>query len=139
MILIRKQAAMASQIRKRRERSAQADQTGPPEPTKLKIGIALRPLPQENTAQGSCPLAGHHVHQQLVPEATATTVVEPEDVLIADARDGVTPAQMVEQKLRALLDNGHARPTGRPEDIRRRPVARSTPTSAFRTTDNTLE
>src|SRR2546421_6069501 len=37
----------------------------------------------------------------------ATTLVEPDEVLIPDARNGVTPSQMVERKPLALLCGGH--------------------------------
>jgi len=44
-------------------------------------------------------------------------------VLIADARNVLTPAQMVGQKLLALLDNGRSRPFSEPfrraGDVRR--------------------
>jgi hypothetical protein len=47
---------------------------------------------------------------------------EPEEVLVADARNSLTPAQMVGRKLLALLDNGHPRsfsePFRRPGDVR---------------------
>ena len=37
----------------------------------------------------------------------ATTLAGPDEVLIPDARNGVTPSQMVERKLLALLCGGH--------------------------------
>jgi hypothetical protein len=47
---------------------------------------------------------------------------EYEETLVADARSGLTPAEMVDRKLQALLGGTHAglfaRPTGRPGDPR---------------------
>jgi hypothetical protein len=43
------------------------------------------------------------VHQQLDTAETITTLMESEEVLIADPRGTLRPAQMVEQKLLALL------------------------------------
>ncbi len=37
----------------------------------------------------------------------ATALVGGDEVLVADARSGQTPSQMVEQKLVALLGSGH--------------------------------
>jgi hypothetical protein len=52
-------------------------------------------------------MAPHLVRRQFVPEETATTLVEPEEVLVADPRGGLTPPQIVEQKLLALLGSGN--------------------------------
>jgi len=41
------------------------------------------------------------------PAETAMTFAAPEEMLVADARGGLTPVQMVEQKLLALLGSGH--------------------------------
>jgi hypothetical protein len=41
-------------------------------------------------------------------DRSLTAVVEPEETLVHDARVGVTPAQMVEQKLMASLKNSHS-------------------------------
>jgi hypothetical protein len=64
----------------------------------LPVGVALAQLPQE----------------------------EPEEVLIADPRDGLSPSQMVDQKLLALLQSGnpglYLQSTGTPQDIRRIPA-----------------
>jgi hypothetical protein len=49
-------------------------------------------------------LSAHHLaHRQFVARETATSLVEPEEVLIADPRGSLTPSQMVDQKLLALL------------------------------------
>lgn len=48
---------------------------------------------------------------------------EPEETLVADARGRVTPAQRVDQRLLALLGDGHPglflQASGRPTDIRK--------------------
>jgi hypothetical protein len=66
--------------------------------------------------------------QELTAEATPTTRAAPDETLVADARAGVMPAQMVEQKLSALLLLGsHVLPirrTGREGDERRAPGQR---------------
>lgn len=65
------------------------------------------------------------VHYQAVPVPPVTACVEPEEILIADARSKLTPAQMVERKLMALLR--HVGPgvslqrSDRPAAVRRRP------------------
>jgi hypothetical protein len=47
--------------------------------------------------------------QELTAEETPTARAGPDETLVADARAGVMPAQMVEQKLSALLlRGGHA-------------------------------
>jgi hypothetical protein len=50
---------------------------------------------------------------------------EPEEVLIADPRGALTPAQMVDGKVLALLQSGHPglflQAAGRPQDVRRIP------------------
>jgi hypothetical protein len=140
LTLIRKQAVMASQILKRRELREQAE---PPEPAGLNSGIALVPLPQEDAARCSCPSAYLPAHQQLFTEVAATTLAEPEESLVADPRGGLTPAQMVEQKVLALLQTGHPglfiQAAGRRQDIRRIPGEWTTPTPSSRTPDATLE
>ena len=116
---------MASQLLNRRKLHEQASQDGLPERAELDIGIALVPLPQEDTARCSRPSIRHFVHQQLIPLETAATLVESEEVLVADPRGGLTPAQMVEQKLLALLGGGSPglfiQAAVRPDDIRRIP------------------
>jgi hypothetical protein len=55
----------------------------------------------------------------------ATTVAGVEDALIADARDGLTPSQMVDRQLLARLGYGHPglflQASGRPGEVRRLP------------------
>ena len=59
--------------------------------------------PQVGTGRYSFRLAHHLVYQHLVTAETMTTVVESEEVLIADPRGSLTPAPMVGRKLLALL------------------------------------
>jgi hypothetical protein len=59
--------------------------------------------PQVGTGRCAFRLAHHFVYQHRVPAETITTVVESEEVLIADPRGSLTPAQMVDRKLLALL------------------------------------
>src|SRR5262245_11997966 len=110
---------MANQILSRRERRKQAEL---PEPTR-----------------GPCRAARHPAHQQLLPAEAAATLMEPEEVLVADPRGGLTPAQMVEQKLLALLGTGHPglflQAAGGRQDLRRVPGAREAPARFSRTPD----
>jgi hypothetical protein len=49
-------------------------------------------------------LSAHHcAYRQSVANETATSLVEPEEVVIADPRSSLTPSQMVDRKLLALL------------------------------------
>jgi hypothetical protein len=68
-------------------------------------------------------LVEHPLHQQLTTAETAPASVEPEELLVIDARWGLTPAQMVEQKLLALLGSNYPglrfSGSGRGENIRR--------------------
>jgi len=61
--------------------------------------------------------------QPLLPEEAAPTLVDLEDVLVADPRGGLTPAQQVELKLLALLAAGRPgsfiRPAGKATNSRR--------------------
>jgi len=59
--------------------------------------------------------------EPFVPTGATSRVAEAEDVLVSDARGDLTPAQMVERKLMALLwGRPSAVPThAGPEDVRR--------------------
>ena len=59
--------------------------------------------PQVGTGRCSFRLASHLVYPHRVTAETITTLVESEEVLIADPRGSLTPAQMVDRKLLALL------------------------------------
>jgi hypothetical protein len=100
----RKRDAMPSETRNRRIPGRQADRTGSCEPAGLYIG--------------------HHlVRRQFVAEETAAILPEPDEVLVADARSGLSPSQMVERKLLALVRGGNPGPfveaTRRSGDVRR--------------------
>jgi len=123
---------MASHYLNRRELREQAKS---PEPAERNLGIALVSFSQGDAARRSCLSVHHSVHPQLVTEETATTLVEPDEVLVADPRGGLTPTQMVDQKLLTLL-GGHPdsclQATGRPENIRRIPTEQRTLSSPLR-------
>lgn len=137
--LIRKQTAMASQMLNQRVLREQAGQAEPPGRAGLDVGVALVPLPQRMPprAQATRPVI------PLTRLQTATTLVGPEEVLVADPRGGLTPTQMVEQKLLALLPSGHPGPfiqaAVRSDDVRRILGGRNTTTSFPRTVDGLLE
>ena len=59
--------------------------------------------PQVRTGRCSFRSAHHLVYQHLVTAETIPTVLESDEVLIADPRGSLTPAQMVDRKLLALL------------------------------------
>jgi hypothetical protein len=68
-------------------------------------GIGITPVAFSQVRAGRRVFLSAHdlAHQQLVTEESATTWVECDEVLIADPRGKLTPAQMVDQKLLALL------------------------------------
>ncbi|HEV3258280.1 MAG TPA: hypothetical protein VG013_15480 [Gemmataceae bacterium] len=59
--------------------------------------------------------------EEFLPAGATTIAGDAEDVLVSDARGDLTPAQMVEQKLMALLWGrpSAVRATGGVEDVRR--------------------
>ena len=65
--------------------------------------IAPVPFPQVGAGRCSFPSAHYLVRQQRITEETATSLGECDEVLVADPRGMLTPAQMVDQKLLALL------------------------------------
>jgi hypothetical protein len=75
----------------------------------------MRHFLSENQAD---PLGGLPVEASLAPLPQE----EPEEVLIADARDRLSPSQMVDQKLLALMRSGnpglYLQATGTPQNIR---------------------
>jgi hypothetical protein len=90
---------MASQILNQGERGEQADRTGPPEPARVVLGDGLVGVPPSDAEEAGADL---------------------EEALVPDVRGGLTPAQMVERKLRALLHGGNPglsmQATGRVDD-----------------------
>jgi hypothetical protein len=79
----------------------------PPGQAGLDSGIVLVPSPEEDQARHSCPPACQSVHQPVTAAKAAGTLVEPDEVLVADPRGCLTPSQMVEQRLLARLGSGH--------------------------------
>jgi hypothetical protein len=65
----------------------------------------------------------HQADPLPIPEALAIEPEQFEETLVADARSGLRPSQMVDRKLLALLSGGHPglhiQARGRPGDVRR--------------------
>lgn len=75
----------------------------PSEPAGRGSEIASVSAPQLETGRSSFRSARRLVHRQLGTAETITALVESDEVLIADPRGALTPAQMVDQKLLTLL------------------------------------
>jgi hypothetical protein len=90
---------MANPMLPRRVVRAQGQQAKPPE----SAGLGLVPFP--HVEAGDCSFLSAHdpLQRHLLPDETPTTLMEPEEVLIADPRGDLTPVQMMEQKLQALV------------------------------------
>ncbi len=94
---------MPSQIRKRPDGFEQDDRTGRPEPVAIASGIPIV-LPSRDGPVRRGVLPDHRlIELEIAAVTTLTTQPEPEEVLIADARANLTPAQMVDRKLMALF------------------------------------
>jgi len=63
---------------------------------------------QDDNARASGTSIHHSFDPQLTPAETELTAFAPQEVLVADARSGRTPSQMVEQKLVALLGSEYS-------------------------------
>lgn len=85
LILIRMETALEITNLETREWIGQVEPLGPVGQDRLESTTAHVPFPAE----------------------TDITFTTPEEMLVADARGGLTPAQMVEQKLLSLLGSGH--------------------------------
>jgi hypothetical protein len=63
---------------------------------------------------------------RLVVVVEVESPVEPDETLVADARGGFSPSQVVDQRVLALTQSGHpglhVQASGRPRDIRRLPA-----------------
>src|SRR5260370_34672734 len=96
---------MPSQIHKRRQLPEQLRQVRQPEPTaldgRISLVVSARDVPGRRLGRPD----HRPAHQPVLTVETVTAPVEPEEVLIADARGTLTPTQMVERKLMALLRN----------------------------------
>ena len=129
---IQKEDAVASQMFNRRE----PRKPGPPD-----TGTASVLLSGEEAAGCSCPPPGRAVHRALVTGAAAPPTQQPDEELIIDPRSRLTPAQLVEQKLLALLRTGnpglYAQAVGGRQDIRRTDGGREDARPLFGTTDGT--
>jgi hypothetical protein len=105
---------MASPIR---NRQGPRESAGLPAPRGPDVGVALVPLLEVGAVGGSCLVP--------LPQAAAIVLAESDEVLVADPRGGLTPAQMVDQMLVARLHTGHPglvlQAAGRPQDVRRLP------------------
>jgi hypothetical protein len=95
----------------------------PPAPPRPEIGTSLVPLAPGEVAGVSGPSPDRPVHRWLVTEEAASPLRRPDEELVVDPRGRLTPAQMVEQKLLALLRTGnpglYAQAVGDRPDIRR--------------------
>jgi hypothetical protein len=93
---------MPSQMCQREQGPEQHRQARHPEVAALDCGISV--VSAQAAPDRRPRLSGYRpVHQLVLAVETTTVRVEPEEVLIADARANLTPTQMVERKLLALL------------------------------------
>lgn len=71
------------------------------------------------------PPADRTAHQRLMPTRMVAASAEPDESLVADPRARLTPSQIVDQRLLALLGGGnlglYLQASGRPGDVRKRP------------------
>jgi hypothetical protein len=111
---------MVNQTLNRRRTHRRAD---PSEPVVLDTGLLPGPLDREDGIRCLRTLAPPPAHQPPLPEEAAPTLGDLEDVLVADPRGGLTPAQQVELKLQALLAAGRCgsfnRAAGKATNLRR--------------------
>jgi hypothetical protein len=118
--LIRKQVAMVNQTLNRRRTHQRAESS---KPVGLNTGLLPGPLPREDGIRCLRTPAPPPAHQPPLPEEAAPTLGDLEDVLVADPRGGLAPAQQVELKLQALLAAGRCgsfnRAAGKATNIRR--------------------
>src|SRR5689334_2800293 len=105
------------------------DRRGPRKPARLPrpprpdAGTALVLLTAEEAAGCSCPPPGLPALRPPVTGEAAPPLRRPDEELVIDPRGRLTPAQLVEQKLLALLRTGHpglyAQAVGGRQDMRR--------------------
>jgi hypothetical protein len=135
---IRKQAGMAMSVRNRGEAHGLV---GQPEAAGLDTGVARAPLPVRHAGRGPLRPPPRPARRPPLTEEVAATPSEPEEVLIADPRGALTPAQMVDGKVLALLQSGHPglflQAAGRPQDVRRIPEDLGRPRPVAGLPDNT--
>jgi hypothetical protein len=80
----------------------------PSEPVGLNTGLLPSPLPREDVIRFLRTPSPPPAPEPHLPEGAAPILVDLEDVLVADPRGGLTPAQQVELKLQALLAAGRS-------------------------------
>jgi hypothetical protein len=78
---------------------------GESSPAGRQVGASFGRLPHPGT-RGSRSLAPHFAHRPFGPPEEALTAGELEEVLVTDPRGCLSPSQVVEQKLLALLQTG---------------------------------
>jgi hypothetical protein len=122
LILSRKQALMPLSTLKRHEPRELANRSGTPSRAGLDRG-SPRATRSEADDRRFSPADDTHPDQQPVPEATVMTSAEPDEELVADPRAGLTPSQVVDRRLLALLGSGnpglYVQASGRPGGVRR--------------------
>ncbi len=83
----------------------------PPPPPQEPPGPVTGPAPALSSAGESVgcpgPSPGRPAHRRLVAAEAVAALREPDEVLVLDPRGRLTPAQMVDQKLLALLQAGN--------------------------------
>jgi hypothetical protein len=119
---------MVSQILNRPDRSQQG---GPRRPFFLDRCTAFTPVGEADAAWRALLLGLHAAHELLAATEAAASPTQPAEILVADPRGGRTPAQMVDQRVLAMLHGGHPglflQAAGSPQDIRRIPGDHRTP------------
>lgn len=132
-ILIRIEAVMATQTSKRRELHEH------PEPLLLALletRIAPDILPETNVARCSGDSTHFPVLQRVSAQEAGRIVEETDEVLVADPRGSLTPAQMVARRVLVLLGSGSQgllhQAVDRPRDIRKIPGGWQTAASGVR-------
>jgi hypothetical protein len=111
---------MGNQTLNRRRTHLRAESS---EPVGLNPGLLPGSFPREDGIRFLRTPSPPPAPQPPLPEEAAPTLADLEDVLVADPRGGLTPAQQVELKLQALLAAGRCGPfnrlAGKATNIRR--------------------
>ena len=94
---------MRSPILNGHELPGQAGQAQPPEPALWNNEIPSALSPGDAPGRVSVLPDPRAVHRHVFAEVTALTGAEPEEVLVADRRGDLSPSQMGDRKLMALL------------------------------------
>lgn len=119
MTLTRKKTSMNIPILHSQELREQFEPVESTEPAGLHGGADLAPSPEEPLRYSDSSVQ----HQELTRAEMPPVSAEPEEMLVADARGGLTPGQMVDQKVMALLGSNYpglfSRGIGRQGNMRR--------------------